>query len=113
MKNMIQNGNMLYTLVITEAIWTDSKNIFDNIRNIKITKDDTVRLSSMLDEKITLKLKEEANNLVSIETSKPMSIRDYENNPINLNNKETVFKIEKGGQVILDTLSMDIGLHIK
>lgn len=99
------------TISVTEETWADGGSVTSTTDTFEVTKGDDVDFDGKFNTpngNFCFELIKVSEESVTIRTSEAMSLRTEEGG-VNLNSEETDFIIEKGEEIILDTLTMDAG----
>ncbi|MCI8500609.1 MAG: hypothetical protein HFJ85_00070 [Oscillospiraceae bacterium] len=101
-------------LIFIETTWGEG-GVDDKApaREIEVKEGRVIHSSAAGYEEITFEIKEISRDSVVIQTNRPMSLRKFESDGIDLNAKETEFIVKKDSAIFLNTPTMDGGAAYK
>lgn len=99
------------TISVTEEVWSDGGASTATTDTFEVTKGDRVDFDGKFNTpngNFGFELIKVSEESITIRTDEAMSLKTEEGG-INLNSEETEFTMEKGEEIILNTLTMDAG----
>lgn len=105
------SSNLQVTISVTEDTWADGGSSTTTSDTFNVTKGERVDFDGKFNTpngNFGFELIKVSEGSITIRTDEPMSLLTEEGG-VNLNSEETEFTIEKGEEIILNTLTMDEG----
>lgn len=107
------NKNYSHNLVLSERTWNEYGSDDSIVRELTVKKGDIIFSNLQSFDEITFTITKSKRNSITIKTNQPMSLKENEENKIDLQSEKTDFTLEKGNTIFLTTPTMDAGATYK